>query len=188
LPDKLIFSFVRRFHFLAGEDGGQGRVPRRASGRSAAESLDGTRSRPYTMLPDEGKLPLSFGRGPDPLFPQQREPVQRRFPMDRSFPLLDHIPQRQVHHFQRRLFAGKSDARLQCRLSPQFIARDFKEFIRISGMTHVRTSPYYPQSNGKIERWHKSLKGECIRPGTPLSLEDARRLVEGYWSITTTFA
>jgi putative transposase len=58
---------------------------------------------------------------------------------------------------------------------PQFIARDFKEFIRISGMTHVRTSPYYPQSNGKIERWRKSLKGECIRPGTPLSLEDARR-------------
>jgi hypothetical protein len=63
---------------------------------------------------------------------------------------------------------------------PQFIAKDFKEFIRISGTTHVRTSPYYPQSNGKIERWHKSLKGECIRPGTPLSLEDARRLVDGY--------
>jgi transposase InsO family protein len=63
---------------------------------------------------------------------------------------------------------------------PQFIARDFKEFIRISGMTHVRTSPYYPQSNGKIERWHKSLKSECSRPGSPLSLEDARRLVEGY--------
>src|SRR5262245_56705658 len=57
---------------------------------------------------------------------------------------------------------------------PQFIAKDFKEFIRVSGMTHVRTSPYYPQSNGKIERWHKSLKGECIRPGTPLSLPDAR--------------
>ena len=34
----------------------------------------------------------------------------------------------------------------------QFIAKDFKEFIRISGMTHVRTSPFYPQSNGKIER------------------------------------
>ena len=25
-----------------------------------------------------------------------------------------------------------------------------------------------------------TLEGECIRPGTPLSLEDARRLVEGY--------
>jgi transposase InsO family protein len=63
---------------------------------------------------------------------------------------------------------------------PQFIAKDFKEFIRISGMTHFRTSPYYPQTNGKIERWRKSLEGECIRPGTPLSLDDARRLVEGY--------
>ena len=62
----------------------------------------------------------------------------------------------------------------------QLIAKDFEEFIRISGMTHVRTSPFYPQSNGKIERWHKSLKGECIRPGTPLSLDDARRLVQGY--------
>ena len=63
---------------------------------------------------------------------------------------------------------------------PQFIARDFKEFIRISGMTHVRTSPFYPQSNGKIERWHKSLKRECIRPLTPLTLDDARRLIQIY--------
>lgn len=63
---------------------------------------------------------------------------------------------------------------------PQFIARDFKEFIRISGMTHVRTSPYYPQSNGKIERFHQSLKRECIRPKTPLSLENARRIVAGF--------
>jgi hypothetical protein len=47
-------------------------------------------------------------------------------------------------------------------------------------MTHVRTSPYYPQSNGKIERWHRSIKSECIRPGTPLSVDDAIRLVEGY--------
>ena len=63
---------------------------------------------------------------------------------------------------------------------PQFTAKDFKEFIRISGMTHVRTSPYYPQSNGKLERWHKSLKDECIRPGVPLTPEDARRLIERY--------
>jgi putative transposase len=63
---------------------------------------------------------------------------------------------------------------------PQFIAKDFKEFIRISGMTHVRTSPYYPQSNGKIERWHKSIKSEAIRPGVPLSKEDADRLIAQY--------
>jgi len=63
---------------------------------------------------------------------------------------------------------------------PQFIAKDFKEFIRMAGMTHVRTSPYYPQSNGKKERWYKTLKGECIRVLTPLSLEDARRIVADY--------
>jgi putative transposase len=60
---------------------------------------------------------------------------------------------------------------------PQFIAKDFKEFIRLCGMTHVKTSPYYPQSNGKIERWHRTLKDDCIRPDTPLSLEDAQRIV-----------
>jgi putative transposase len=60
---------------------------------------------------------------------------------------------------------------------PQFVAKDFKQFIRLCGMTHVTTSPYYPQSNGKKERWFGTLKRECIRPGTPLSLEDARRLV-----------
>jgi len=69
---------------------------------------------------------------------------------------------------------------------PQFIAsdvpvrNDFKEFIRLSGMTHVRTSPHYPQSNGKVERWHKTLKSECIRPKTPLSLEETRRVVAVY--------
>lgn len=63
---------------------------------------------------------------------------------------------------------------------PQFIAKDFKEFVRISGMTQVRTSPYYPQSNGKLERWNGSIKSECIRPGVPLSLADAERLIAQY--------
>jgi len=63
---------------------------------------------------------------------------------------------------------------------PQFIARDFKEFIRMVGITHVRTSPYYPQSNGKLERWHGSLKRECVRPTCPASLEEARQRVSSY--------
>ena len=46
---------------------------------------------------------------------------------------------------------------------PQFIAKDFKEFILICRITHVRKSLYYPQSNGKMERWYQTLKGDCIR-------------------------
>lgn len=63
---------------------------------------------------------------------------------------------------------------------PQFIAKDFKEFVRVAGLTHVKASPYYPQSNGKTERWHKSLKSDCIRPGTPLNIEQARRLIANF--------
>lgn len=59
---------------------------------------------------------------------------------------------------------------------PQFIAKDFKEFIRVSGMSHVKTSPFYPQSNGKIERWHKTFKNDALRPAQPRTLEEARRV------------
>ncbi len=63
---------------------------------------------------------------------------------------------------------------------PQFIAKEFKAFIKLCGMTHVRTSPYYPQSNGKLERFHQSYKVECIRPKTPLSMDDAKKETEKY--------
>ena len=40
-----------------------------------------------------------------------------------------------------------------------------------AGVPHIRASPYYPQSNGKLERFHKTSKTECIRPKVPLSLD-----------------
>ena len=63
---------------------------------------------------------------------------------------------------------------------PQFVARDFCNFIRLCGMTHVRTSPYYPQSNGKLERINKTLKADVIWPNCPDTPEEARRLVDEF--------
>lgn len=63
---------------------------------------------------------------------------------------------------------------------PQFIAKDFKAFIRLAGMTHVRISPGYPQSNGKLERWHRTIKSDAIRTQTLTSLEHARQVVHRY--------
>ena len=63
---------------------------------------------------------------------------------------------------------------------PQFIAKDFKQFIRLAGITHVRTSPYYPQSNGKLERWHATLKKEQFRDKAPRNVEEARRVVDNF--------
>jgi transposase InsO family protein len=60
---------------------------------------------------------------------------------------------------------------------PQFVAKDFREFLRLWQTSHVFTSPHYPQSNGKLERYHRTLKEQAIRPKTPLTLEDARRVV-----------
>jgi transposase InsO family protein len=63
---------------------------------------------------------------------------------------------------------------------PQFIAKDFKVFLRLFGLTHVKTSPYYPQSNGKLERFQGSLKQECIRPASPRTLDEARTRVDAF--------
>ena len=79
----------------------------------------------------------------------------------------------------REKFPGVS-ARIISDNGPQFIARDFRSFIRICGMTHVRTSPYYPQSNGKLEHWHKTLKVTTIRPKSPSSLNEVKRLVASF--------
>jgi putative transposase len=79
----------------------------------------------------------------------------------------------------REKFPGESP-RIISDNGPQFIAREFKEFVRLTGMTHVRTSPYYPQSNGKLERWHGSLKSECVRVACPETVEEARRKVAAY--------
>src|SRR5262249_7064423 len=35
-------------------------------------------------------------------------------------------------------------------------------------------------ANGKIERWHQSLKVDCLRPGCPLSQQDGARLIEHF--------
>lgn len=74
----------------------------------------------------------------------------------------------------RERFAGERP-RLITDNGPQFVARDFKDYLRICGMQHARTSPAHPQSNGKLERFHATLKQECVRPMSPLTVEDARR-------------
>ena len=60
------------------------------------------------------------------------------------------------------------------------VAKDFKAFIRHFQTSHVFTSPHYPQSNGKIERFHRTLKEQAIRPKTPLNLNDAKRITKTF--------
>ncbi|MDA3831811.1 MAG: transposase [Spirochaetales bacterium] len=61
-----------------------------------------------------------------------------------------------------------------------FGASDPQRSIRLAGMTHVGTSPFCPQSNGKLERYHKTIKVECIHLKVALSLEERRAQIADY--------
>lgn len=62
----------------------------------------------------------------------------------------------------------------------QFIARDFKVFMRLHKINHSRIRVGYPQSNGKIERWHKTIKNECIRREALTDYEEACAEIDRY--------
>jgi putative transposase len=62
----------------------------------------------------------------------------------------------------------------------QFISKDFAAYLKFAGLQHIRTSVAYPQSNGKIERYHRTVNEECLRKTSLVDLEDARKQVAGY--------
>jgi putative transposase len=39
-----------------------------------------------------------------------------------------------------------------------YISRAFNDYLRLVGIDHIRSAPFHPQTNGKIERYHQSLK------------------------------
>jgi len=62
----------------------------------------------------------------------------------------------------------------------QFISKDFAEYLKFAGLQHIRTSIAYPQSNGKIERYHRTIHEECLMKTSLVDLVDARKQVAIY--------
>ena len=71
-------------------------------------------------------------------------------------------------------------ARLISDNGTQFISKDFTEYLRYAGLQHVRTSIAYPQSNGKIERFHRTIHDECLMTSSMINLDDARTQIREY--------
>lgn len=62
----------------------------------------------------------------------------------------------------------------------QFISKDFRKFVKFLELTHIKTSVAYPQSNGKLERFHRSIGVECLRTNSFLSLNETKSIIAKY--------
>lgn len=62
----------------------------------------------------------------------------------------------------------------------QYVSGQFKTFLRNTGCAHSKARVRHPQSNGKIERWHKTIKSECVRRVALGSLDEARLILAKY--------
>jgi putative transposase len=64
--------------------------------------------------------------------------------------------------------SGLDQAQVDCRprlLSdngPSYVANDLADWLKGQGMRHTRGKPYHPMTQGKIERWHLSLKSRIL--------------------------
>nr|WP_245990295.1 IS3 family transposase [Litoreibacter meonggei] len=43
-----------------------------------------------------------------------------------------------------------------------YVSGDLAEWLQVKGMKHSRGAPYHPQTQGKIERWHQTLKNRIL--------------------------
>jgi RNA-directed DNA polymerase len=58
---------------------------------------------------------------------------------------------------------------------PGYLSHAFAAYLRLLGIRHIVSAPYHPQTNGKIERYHRTLKGQVklVVYETPAVLEQA---------------
>jgi len=56
-----------------------------------------------------------------------------------------------------------------------FISRAFRDYLHLVGITHILAAPFHPQTNGKLERYHRTIKTEVnqIPYEFPVDLEKA---------------
>ena len=56
----------------------------------------------------------------------------------------------------------KHKPRLLSDNGPCYISAELSDYLQEKGMTHTRGRPYHPQTQGKIERWHRSMKNQIL--------------------------
>jgi transposase InsO family protein len=65
-----------------------------------------------------------------------------------------------------------------------YLSQQFNQYLRLVGIKHITASPFHPQTNGKIERYHRTLKGEInqVPYDMPGELKEAIRAFIEYYN------
>jgi transposase InsO family protein/transposase-like protein len=87
-------------------------------------------------------------------------------------------------------FTGMTDVPLEGRtmlLSDNgsgYISQQFNQYLHLVGIRHITASPFHPQTNGKIERYHLTIKGEInqVPYDMPSELKEAIRAFIEYYN------
>jgi transposase InsO family protein len=45
---------------------------------------------------------------------------------------------------------------------PSYVSAELRDWLDDQGMGHTRGAPYHPMTQGKIERWHRSMKNQVL--------------------------
>jgi len=67
---------------------------------------------------------------------------------------------------------------------PGYISQQFNQYLHLVGIRHIIASAYHPQTNGKIERYHRTIKGEInqVPYDMPSDLKEAIRAFIDYYN------
>jgi putative transposase len=65
-----------------------------------------------------------------------------------------------------------------------YLSQQFNQYLHLVGIRHITASPFHPQTNGKIERYHRTVKGEINRVpyDMPSELKEAIRAFIEYYN------
>jgi hypothetical protein len=66
-----------------------------------------------------------------------------------------------------------------------YVAEDLAAWLNRQKIEHVRGPPYHPQTQGKIERWHQTLKNRILLEHYYLPGDLERQVSRPSWLITT---
>ncbi len=68
---------------------------------------------------------------------------------------------------------------------PCYLSSELRDWLENNGMDHTRSRPYHPMTQGKIERWHRSLKNRILLENYYLP-EELQRHIEAFVSYYNT--